>query len=74
MASDEHGEQAPYERRAFLKRMAALAFAAPVVSSFLLDGSAYAGGRDHGNHQYKGNQTGRSCGDDRNRQHYNRVD
>lgn len=30
-------------RRAFLKRMAALAFAAPVVSSFTIDAVAHAG-------------------------------
>jgi hypothetical protein len=49
-------------RRAFLKRMAALAFAAPVISSFVLDSDAFAGGRDqHGKNrpnQYGQNQTG----------------
>ena len=48
-------------RRAFLKRMAAFAFAAPVVSSFLLDSDAFADGRDqHGKcppNQHGQNQT-----------------
>jgi hypothetical protein len=49
-------------RRAFLKRMAAFAFAAPVISSFVLDSDAFAGDRDqHGKNppnQYGQNQTG----------------
>jgi hypothetical protein len=55
------------DRRAFLKRMAALAFAAPVISSFVLDSPAFAGGHDqhdqHGHgrsgppNQYDPNQT-----------------
>jgi hypothetical protein len=48
-------------RRAFLKRMAALAFAAPVISSFILDSDAVAEGHDrHGKYpdnQYGQNQT-----------------
>ena len=48
-------------RRAFLKRMAAFAFAAPVISSFVLDGVAYAGTHDeHGKcppNQHGQNQT-----------------
>jgi hypothetical protein len=48
-------------RRAFLKRMAAFAFAAPVISSFVLDGPAFAGTRDeHGKcppNQHGQNQT-----------------
>ena len=48
-------------RRAFLKRMAAFAFAAPVISSFVLDSDAFAGDRDqHGKNppnQYGQNQT-----------------
>ncbi len=48
-------------RRAFLKRMAAFAFAAPVISSFVLDSDAFAGNRDqHGKNppnQYGQNQT-----------------
>jgi hypothetical protein len=48
-------------RRAFLKRMAAFAFAAPVISSFVLDSDAFAGGRNqHGKtppNQYGQNQT-----------------
>jgi hypothetical protein len=55
------------DRRAFLKRMAAFAFAAPVISSFVLDSPAFAGGHDqhdqHGHgksgppNQYDPNQT-----------------
>ena len=49
-------------RRAFLKRMAAFAFAAPVISSFVLDGPAFAGTHDeHGKcppNQHGQNQTG----------------
>jgi hypothetical protein len=48
-------------RRAFLKRMAAFAFAAPVISSFILDSDAVAEGHDqHGKYppnQYGQNQT-----------------
>jgi hypothetical protein len=48
-------------RRAFLKRMAAFAFAAPVISSFVLDSDAFAGGRDKPGknppNQYGQNQT-----------------
>jgi hypothetical protein len=48
-------------RRAFLKRMAAFTFAAPVIGSFLLDSDAFADGHDqHGKHspnQYGQNQT-----------------
>ena len=48
-------------RRAFLKRMAAFAFAAPVISSFVLDTDAFAEGRDqHGKcppNQHGQNQT-----------------
>jgi hypothetical protein len=46
-------------RRAFLKRMAALAFAAPVISSFILDSDAVAEGHDqHG--KYPPNQYGQN--------------
>lgn len=47
-------------RRAFLKRMAALSFAAPVIASFTLDGAAFADPSHdrHGQHnQYGQNQT-----------------
>lgn len=48
-------------RRAFLKRMAAFAFAAPVISSFILDSDAFAEGHDqHGKcppNQHGQNQT-----------------
>ena len=48
-------------RRAFLKRMAAFTFAAPVIGSFLLDSDAFADGHDqHGKrppNQYGQNQT-----------------
>ena len=56
---DEHleGPDAQADRRAFLKRMAALAFAAPVVSSFVLESAAYAGpSTQHGQ-----NQTNKPC-------------
>jgi hypothetical protein len=46
----------PESRRAFLKKMAAVAFAAPVISSFAMDGVALAGGQYHPN-QTQGNQT-----------------
>ena len=49
MGEDEVG------RRAFLVRMAALAFGIPVVSSFALEGVAYANERDC--RQHSGNQT-----------------
>jgi len=47
-------------RRAFLKRMAALAFAAPVVASFTLDGTAFANpphDKHDSHNQYGQNQT-----------------
>ena len=49
MNGDEHVEEpdATAGRRAFLKRMAALAFAAPVISSFALDSAAFAGPSNH---------------------------
>ena len=53
----------PGDRRAFLKRMAVFAFAAPVISSFVLDGAASAETPDrHGKpcpppNQYGQNQT-----------------
>jgi hypothetical protein len=45
---DEQVEQteATMQRRAFFKKMAALAFAVPVVSSFTLEGAAFASPRD----------------------------
>jgi hypothetical protein len=46
----------PESRRAFLKKMAAVAFAAPVVSSFAMDSVALASGSG----QYTPNQT--DCG------------
>jgi hypothetical protein len=60
---DDHAQSdSAHGRRAFLKRMAAFAFAAPVISSFVLDSDAFAGGRDqHGKpppNQYGQNQTG----------------
>ena len=48
--SDEHIHELGLPRRAFLKRAAAAAFAAPVVVSFALDGVAEA-------HQSVPNQT-----------------
>ncbi len=49
MDGDEHVEQSDFagDRRAFLKRMAVFAFAAPVISSFALDSAAFAGPSDH---------------------------
>ena len=50
MNGDEHVEEPDVTagRRAFLKRMAALAFrAAPVISSFALDSAAFAGPSNH---------------------------
>ena len=41
--SDDRG----LSRRAFLKRMAALAFAVPVISSFALDAASASGGAPH---------------------------
>ncbi|MGD0379127.1 MAG: hypothetical protein ABSC30_04000 [Acidimicrobiales bacterium] len=57
MDGDEHVEQSDFtgDRRAFLKRMAVFAFAAPVISSFALDSAAFAG-TDH--HDHKPNQYG----------------
>jgi hypothetical protein len=66
MDGDENVEQSDSAegRRAFLKRMAAFAFAAPVISSFVLDSPAFAGGHDQHGHgkwgppnQYGPNQT-----------------
>jgi hypothetical protein len=58
---DEHVEQSDFagDRRAFLKRMAVFAFAAPVISSFALDSAAFAGTdhRDHKPTQYGYNNT-----------------
>lgn len=53
--SDERWEELGLPRRAFLKRVTAAAFAAPVVVSFALDGVAEAHDR-HRHHHYP-NQT-----------------
>ena len=62
MDGDEHVEQSEFagDRRAFLKRMAVFAFAAPVISSFALDSAAFAGPSDHHDHKnpYPPNQYG----------------
>ena len=61
-ADDVTQSDSAQDRRAFLKRMAAFAFAAPVISSFVLDSDAFADGHgQHGNNppnQYGQNMTG----------------
>jgi hypothetical protein len=59
---DEHVEQSDFagDRRAFLKRMAVFAFAAPVISSFALDPAAFAGPSDRHDHNNPPNQYGRN--------------
>lgn len=55
--NDEDGAAAPsaFSRRSFLKRMAAIAFAAPVVASFTLDaGRSHAAAQETAS--YLGNQ------------------
>jgi hypothetical protein len=57
MTEEEAARSADLSRRAFLKRMAVVGFAVPIVTSFALDGvaSAHEHGHDHGNQGY-GNQ------------------
>ncbi len=43
-------------RRSFLKRMAALGFAIPVISTFALESDAFADGGHHHPNQYQPNQ------------------
>ncbi len=60
-ADDIVQSDSAHGRRAFLKRMAVFAFAAPVISSFVLDSDAFAQGHDqHGKcppNQHGQNQT-----------------
>ena len=54
---DDRSAAAGVSRRAFLRRMAALAFAVPVVSSFTLDSAAHPVGVGPGDaHQFSANQ------------------
>jgi hypothetical protein len=53
MEDREQDKQDALSRRAFIARMAALAFAAPVISTFVLEADALAGD----GHQFCGNQT-----------------
>jgi len=50
MTDEEAAVSKELSRRAFLKRMAAVGFAVPVVTSFALDGIASAGGEYHHHH------------------------
>jgi hypothetical protein len=53
MEDREQDTQGALSRRAFIARMAAVAFAAPAISTFVLEADALAGD----GHQFCGNQT-----------------
>jgi hypothetical protein len=53
---DDRSAAAGVSRRAFLGRMAALAFAVPVISSFTLDAAAHSVGAHQFANQYIPNQ------------------